>query len=120
MTTHDHSSSTTTIATSDVPPAVDAARRVLAAALDADLPSAHDRGLDVDRLTVAEAVAVLDDVTPPYPPLPDRLTPVAADDARRQALAHLEAALDEVTSIRDLTRIGLAALVLRRGGGVAA
>ncbi|WP_088319472.1 hypothetical protein [Kineosporia sp. R_H_3] len=97
-----------------VPPSIDAARRVLAAALDSDLPADC---IDADRFTVAEALAVLDDVTPPYPPVPLQ-TPIDARAARRQALGHLETALDEVSSVRDLTRIGLAAIVLRRGGGV--
>lgn len=97
-----------------VPPSIDAARRVLAAVLDNDLPT---DGIDPDRFTVAEALAVLDDVTPPYPPVPPQ-TPIEAGAARRQALGHLETALDEVSSVRDLTRIGLAAIVLRRGGGV--
>ncbi|MBI4942124.1 MAG: hypothetical protein HY830_15370 [Actinobacteria bacterium] len=99
---------------SAVPPSIDAARRVLAAALDSDLPA---DGIDPDRFTVAEALAVLDDVTPPYPPVPPQ-PPIDAGTARRQALGHLETALDEVSSVRDLTRIGLAAIVLRRGGGV--
>lgn len=99
---------------SSVPSSIDAARRVLAAALDSVLPA---DGIDADRFTVAEALAVLDDVTPPYPPVPPQ-TPIDAGAARRQALGHLETALDEVSSVRDLTRIGLAAIVLRRGGGV--
>jgi hypothetical protein len=102
------------IAMTPVPPSIDAARRVLAAALDSDLPA---DGIDADRFTVAEALAVLDDVTPPYPPVPPQ-TPIDAGAARRQALGHLETALDEASSVRDLTRIGLAAIVLRRGGGV--
>ena len=102
--------------TSPVPPSVDAARRLLAAALDSAPPA--DRTHDADRFVVAEALAVLDDVTPPYPPVTPAPGQVAASDARREALAHLETALDEVSSVRDLTRIGLAAIVLRRGGGV--
>ena len=102
--------------TTPVPPSVDAARRLLAAALDSERPA--DRAHDVDRFVVAEALAVLDDVTPPYPPVTPEPGHVAASDARREALAHLETALDEVSSVRDLTRIGLAAIVLRRGGGV--
>ena len=102
--------------TTPVPPSVDAARRLLAAALDSAPPA--DRAHDADRFVVAEALAVLDDVTPPYPPVTPAPGLVAASDARREALALLETALDEVSSVRDLTRIGLAAIVLRRGGGV--
>lgn len=131
------------IPTSTTTPALDAARRLMAAALRADLPADPPRDVPADpptdlpadlpadlrgeatpegemdhRLTVAEALAVLDGVNPPYPPLPDRLPAVrSAGQARREALAHLQVALEETTSVRDLTRIGLAALVLRRGGG---
>jgi hypothetical protein len=75
---------------------------------------------DSDLLTVAEALAVLSDVTPPYPPLPERLDPLDPPTAIATALAQLAVALDEVSSVQDLTRIGLTALVLRRGGGVVA
>ncbi len=102
--------------TTPVPPSVDAARRLLAAVLDSAPPA--DLAHDADRFVIAEALAVLDDVTPPYPPVTPVPGQVAASDARREALAHLETALDEVSSVRDLTRIGLAAIVLRRGGGV--
>jgi hypothetical protein len=105
------------IPTTPVPASVDAARRILAAALDAQLSQGAVPEL---RLAVAEAYAVLVDVAPPYPPLPPALSPMPAAQAVPKALAHLRTALDEVTSVQDLTRIGLAAIVLRRAGGEAA
>ena len=106
----------TAIPTTLVPPAVDAARRLLSAALDS--PPTNPAGVapdqdDSHRLAIAEALAVLSEVTPPYPPLPADLPPIDPVEAIRQARGHLESALDQVGSVQDLTRIGLAGLALR-------
>ena len=130
------------IPTTPIPPALDAARRALAALTstalvadtdltDDDLADDVELAAEVDRLAAVEALAVLSDVRPPYPPLPDPIDPIDPIDTSNpggpldtgtvlaQVLDHLEAAIDEATSIQELTRIAAAALVLRHRGGVA-
>jgi hypothetical protein len=92
-----------------ISPSLDAARHALAAVLDGG--DANDR----DRLAAAEALAVLSEVRPPYPP-------TVSGEAGwphvllADALARLEAAIGEAGSIDELTRIATAALILRRRG----
>ena len=99
------------------PPSVAAARRLMSAALGYRGPQ------EAERLAIAEALAVLSDVAPPYPPVPV-MTPVAPSTDLRELTAivldHLRVALDEVVDITELTRVATASIVLRRGGGVAA
>jgi hypothetical protein len=93
-----------------ISPSLDAARRALAAVLDATHVDHRT------RLAAAEALAVLSEVRPPYPPATGSGagTPevLLAD-----ALARLETAIGEAGSIDELTRIATAALILRRRGG---
>ncbi len=80
---------------------------MIAAVLATDLPLP-------DRLAVGEALSVLSDVHPPYPPLPDPDRPepdVAA--ALTDLLALLDLALRQSTSTEEVIRVGTAARVLR-------
>jgi hypothetical protein len=98
-------------------PSVAAARQLMTSALGYIGPQ------ETQRLALAEALAVLSDVVPPYPPLP-QVQPVAPGtdlfELTALVLEYLRAALDEVDDITALTRVATAAIVLRRGGGVAA
>jgi hypothetical protein len=84
------------IPTTPIPSALDAARHALAGGLDAD-PAPGD--FDPARLTVAEALAVLSDVTPPYPPLPRSLDPLVRED---RILERLDAWPNELFAPREL------------------
>ena len=103
----------TTIQTATEPAAIAAARRALAAILDAD-PPASPGGDGETRIYVSEALALLSDVRPPYPPLPPLLQPLPSGAGIAQALTHLDEAIDQATSIADLTRIATVAIILRR------
>jgi hypothetical protein len=86
---------------------IEHARQVMAAVLAADLPLP-------DRLAVGEALSVLSDVHPPYPPLPEPGHPepdVAA--AVTDVLALLDLALRQSTSTEEVIRVGTTARVLR-------
>ena len=60
------------------------------------------------RLAVGAALAILGDVHPPYPPLPDPDAPLPAGPGIATALAHLNLALAETSSPQEAIRIGLA------------
>lgn len=104
--------------TSPESPSIAAARRLMTAALGYRGPQ------EAQRLAIAEALAVLSDVVPPYP-APPRIAAVAPStdlfELTQLILEHLKVALDdEVVEIIELTRVATASIVLRRGGGVAA
>jgi hypothetical protein len=82
------------------------ARHVLARLL-AGRPPAHA------VLAVADALAILDDVTPPHPPLPGDVAPLDWEVGQPEAMRLLTLALDEADSVEALVRIGTAALELR-------
>lgn len=89
------------------PVTIEHARRVMAGILAGDLPLA-------DRLVVGEALSVLSDVHPPYPPLPHPDEPepdVAA--AVTDVLALLDLAVTQAQGTGELVRCGSAARVLR-------
>jgi len=84
-----------------------------AQALDAVLAG----DLDVEtRLAVGAALAVLADVHPPYPPLPEPAQPVPAAEGIALAVAELAAAVEHAGSVEEAIRAGLAARELRRIG----
>jgi hypothetical protein len=64
-------------------------------------------------LAVTDALAILDDVTPPHPPLPGDVAPLGWDVGQPEAMRLLTLALDEANSVEALVRIGTAALELR-------
>jgi len=66
------------------------------------------------RLAVGAALATLDDVHPPRPPLPDPIRPIPAADGVRLALDHLTSAIAVAATIDEAVRAGLAARELRR------
>jgi hypothetical protein len=77
---------------------VERASRALASALASDPPT------DV-ALTVSEALAVLSDVTPPYPPLPQHHEPVDIRTAVSAAIQDLRCALDQTKSVEERLRL---------------
>jgi hypothetical protein len=86
---------------------IEHARTVMAAILAAPLPLE-------DRLSVGEALSVLSDVLPPYPPLPDPEHPepdvlVAVEDV----LAMLDLAILHSRGVEEVIRCGSAARILR-------
>lgn len=86
---------------------IESARQVMAGILAADLPLE-------DRLAVGEALSVLSDVHPPYPPLDHLQRPepdVAA--AVQDVLALLDLAMQQAHSTEVVIRCGSAARVLR-------
>jgi hypothetical protein len=90
------------IVTQAEPPQVATATLALARVLAGDLP--------VDtRLAVAGALAVLNDVHPPYPPHPEVLDPLDVVTGVGDALAALHAFLAESGGVADVIRAGLAA-----------
>jgi hypothetical protein len=66
-------------------------------------------------LAAAEALAVLSEVRPPYPPSNAGET-AEPHVLMAASLARLEAGIGEAASIDELTRIATAALILRRRG----
>ncbi|HEY6798064.1 MAG TPA: hypothetical protein VI248_25590 [Kineosporiaceae bacterium] len=93
--------------TTPVPRPVEDARRVLTAVLAAD-PTPED------ALAVSEALAVLVDVHPPYPPLGLEDDPTEPDIGIAAALALLEQAITTATDIPSLCRYGEVVVLLRR------
>jgi hypothetical protein len=70
---------------------------------------AHD-GLDLStRLAVAAALATLDDVQPPPPPLPGPIAPLHPGDGIPRAHAELRLAIANATDPDQALRAGLAA-----------
>lgn len=90
-----------------IPAAVDAARRVLTAVLAAD-PAVDD------ALAVSEALAVLVDVHPPYPPLGLEDDPTEPEDGIPAAMRLLGEAIDAASDIPSLCRYGEVIVMLRR------
>jgi len=86
---------------------LDLAAQTLAAVL-AGGPDVHT------RLAVGAALATLDDVHPPRPPLPEPTQPIPAADGVRLALDHLTSAIAVAATIDEAVRAGLAARELRR------
>jgi hypothetical protein len=93
------------IPTTPPPPAIEAASITLSEVLAGDL--------DIEqKLAVAEALAVLSDVTPPYPPLraTSGVTPLIP--GVRAALASLREAIDGAHSVEEASRCAMAARAL--------
>lgn len=65
------------------------------------------------RLVVAEALSVLGDVTPPYPPLTYPATGSAPAQGVAAALTSLDRAVDAAADVDEATRIGRAGHELR-------
>ena len=59
----------------------------------------------------------LDDVDPPYPPLGLEDDPTDPDVGIPAALAHLDDAAQAATSVRELTRYAVVALLLQQATG---
>lgn len=59
------------------------------------------------RLAVGGALATLNNVHPPYPPLDDP-EPLTAEHGLALAAAQLEAAIDQATTAQEAIRIGFA------------
>lgn len=106
----------TNIPSSTPPPDIEQASRGLAAVL------ASDPSFD-DALAAAEALSVLSDVVPPYPPLDYPAPPAVEVDVEQAVavvLAHLDVAIDSARGVEEATRCAHAARVLRThrtGGG---
>jgi len=98
------------VLTQPMPPAIDAARRVLTAVLEAG-PAVED------AVTITEALDLLLDVDPPYPPLGLEDDPTDPDVGIPAALAHLDDAAQAATSVRELTRYAVVALLLQQATG---
>jgi hypothetical protein len=77
---------------------IERASRALASALASDPP------IEV-ALTVSEALAVLSDVTPPYPPLPEHQEPTDVRTAVKAAIQDLRCALDRTKSVEERLRL---------------
>lgn len=90
-----------------LPAGIDAARRVLTAVLQAG------PALD-DALLISQALAVLLDVDPPYPPLGLEDDPAEPDAGIPAALAHLDDAAAAAESVADLCRYAPAAALLNQ------
>lgn len=60
------------------------------------------------RRAAGAALAILNSVHPPYPPLDDSSGLPAAGDGLTLAAAHLDAAIEEATSAQEAVRIGFA------------
>ncbi len=84
---------------------VERASRSLASALASDPP------LDV-ALVLGEALAVLSDVTPNYPPLPQHHEPVDVRTAVSAAIQDLRCARDQTKSVEERLRLAQVLRVL--------
>jgi hypothetical protein len=84
--------------------AIEEASLALAAVLAGDPP------ID-DALAVSEALAVLSDVTPPYPPFPSSVPPRPLGDGLVLASAHLAKAIDAATDVEERLRCARALLL---------
>jgi hypothetical protein len=91
---------------------IEHASLALAGALEGDLP------LETS-VTLAEALAVLSDVTPPYPPLLASVPPLPIAEGLALASAHLaeaiDAALDAEERLRCARALGLLSPLVARG-----
>jgi hypothetical protein len=90
-----------------IPEPVDAARRVLTAVLAAD-PAMED------ALAISEALTVLLDVHPPYPPLGLEDDPTEPEQGLPAAAALLGKAIEQAGTVADLCRYGETIVLLRR------
>ena len=96
----------TEVATQPIPAVVAAVRRILIAMLDAEPGIEH-------ALSLTEALDLLLDVDPPFPPLgtDDDLSEVVGVPS---ALAALDVAADAATNVRELSRYTTVAMLLQR------
>jgi hypothetical protein len=87
----------------------------IAAACDALAAVLVGEPADVEtQLVVAEALSILGDVTPPYPPMTYPVTGCAPAQGVAAALASLDCAVDSAGDVEEATRIGRAGHELRR------
>lgn len=100
------------IRTTRLPAGVDGARRVLTAVLQAG------PALD-DALLISQALGVLLDVDPPYPPLGLEDDPTEPDAGISDALRHLDDAAAGTDSVVDLCRYATAAALLNQASATA-
>lgn len=98
------------IPTQPIPPAIDTARRALYRVLNGD---AEDI---VDDLAVIDALAILEDIHPPYPPAPVDDVAWTLDEALPVARAALEQAVEHAGSIQETLRFAMASRELRSVG----
>lgn len=90
------------IPTQPIPPAIEAARRALHRILNAGSEDI------ADDLAVIEALAILEDVQPPYPPAPADDVACTLDEALPVARAALALAVQDAASIPEALRFALA------------
>ena len=89
-------------------PPLDRARHLLAGLLAAGSRPGED------VIAVANALAVLDDVTPPHPPLLAVEPCVGWGSSVTDALGHLRQAIAQARDMQELVRIASGALELRQ------
>lgn len=97
------------IPTQPIPPVVDTARRALYRILNAGPEDI------ADDLAVIEALAILEDVRPPYPPAPADDVAWTLDEALPVARAALAEAVADAGSVPDAMRF---AMVSRELGSI--
>lgn len=68
------------------------------------------------RRAAGAALAILNSVHPPYPPLDDPVGLPTAEDGLALAAAHLDDAIEEATSAQEAVRIGFALRRLQEVG----
>jgi hypothetical protein len=104
---HDtHASLQPAIRVTRLTPSVQEARRTLARLLTGQPPPDQ-------HLAAAAALATLEDTGEVTPPLVDDVDPLPWDEGHPLALTQLGAAIDEASTIEELTRVATAALELR-------
>ena len=95
------------IPTQSIPPAIDTARRALYRIL-------NGKPEDIaDDLTVIDALAILEDVHPPYPPAPADDVVWTLDEGLPVARAALQQAVEHGGSIQETLRFAMASRELR-------
>ena len=90
------------IPTQPIPQAVDTARRALYRLLNAEPEDI------ADDLAVIEALAILEDVHPPYPPAPADDVAWSLDEALPIARAALKQAVQDAGTVPDAVRFAMA------------
>lgn len=98
--------SLTELPTQPMPPTVVRVRRLLTAVLESG-PSLED------TLTVTEALDLLLDVDPPYPPLGLEDDPLEPEAGVAAALLALDHAAETAATVREITRYAVVALTLQ-------
>jgi hypothetical protein len=93
------------IPTTPSSPAVEAASITLTEVLAGRLDIEH-------KLAVAEALAILSEVTPPYPPLPPASRVAPPSEGIPRALAFLREAIEHARSTEEAGRCAMAARAL--------